>query len=186
MAALAEVLLDLVLERFQGADEDFALLLGLGDLTGTRSRADEVVATLDADLARVRTAVSGKPRPRALLMYGRRPLVVAGTGSFPDEMLTLAGLENACHSKEHYPTIDVEHVLALNPDCVLDASVGMGMDSDDPTFFTGPGWTKVRAVKEKRVYRVQTMDAMRPGPSFATGVAALARLVHGPAGLPPG
>lgn len=160
-----------------------SLLRGLGDLTATRAKADELVATLEADLGRIRSAIAGKPRRRALLMYGRTPLVVAGTGSFPDEMLTLAGLENACRSKDHYPTIEVEHVLALDPDCLLDASVGMGMDADDPAYFAGPGWSRVRAVREKRVYRVSNMDVMRPGPSFAQGVATLARLVHGPDGL---
>ena len=170
----------------ESKEQIVALLRGLGDLTGTRPNADALVATLESDLLRVRAAVEGKPKRRALLMYGRTPLVVAGTKSFPDEMLTLAGLENACRSKDHYPTIDVEHVLALDPDCILDASVGMGMDADDPAYFAGPGWSKVRAVREKRVYRVTNMDVMRPGPSFATGVATLARLVHGPTGLPPG
>ena len=161
-----------------------ALVLGLGELTGKASEARALVAKMEADVEAIRAAVATKPKRRVLLMYGRAPLVVAGSGSFADEMLRLAGLENACVSKDHYPSIDVEKVLALDPDALLDASVGMGMDADDPAYFAQPGWSKVRAVKEKRVHHVANMDVMRPGPSFASGVATLARLVHGPAGLP--
>jgi len=160
------------------------LVRGLGDLTGKAPAASALVEKMERDVAAVRAAIVGKPKRRVLLMYGRAPLVVAGKGSFADEMLTLAGLENACGSKDHYPTLDVEQVLALDPDALLDASVGMGMDADEPAYFAQPGWAKVRAVREKRVLRVTSMDVMRPGPSFASAVATLARLVHGAEGLP--
>jgi iron complex transport system substrate-binding protein len=170
----------------ESKDQILSLLRGLGERTGHDREASALVSRLEAELAAVRAAVAKKARRRALLIYGRAPLVVAGRGSFADEMLALAGIDNACTSREHYPTIDVERVLAWDPDDVLDASVGMGMDTDDPSYFRAAGWSRVRAVTTGRVLRVTTMDVTRPGPSFARGVSALARLVHGPEGLPPG
>lgn len=161
-----------------------ALVSGLGERTGKSAEAATLVATMERDVEAVRAAVADKPKRRVLLVYGRAPIVVAGKGSFADEMIALAGLENACKAKDHYPTIDVEQVLTLDPDTILDASVGMGMDADDPGYFAQPGWSKARAVREKRVVRVTNMDVMRPGPSFASAVATLARLAHGPAGIP--
>lgn len=170
----------------ESKDQILSLLRGLGERTGHETEASAIVSGIEAELARVRAAVAKKAKRRALLVYGRAPLVVAGRGSFADEMLALAGLENACTSHEHYPTIDVERVLAWDPDDVLDASVGMGMDADDPSYFRTAGWRRVRAVTTGRVLKVTTLDVTRPGPSFARGVSALARLVHGPEGLPPG
>lgn len=170
----------------ESKDQIVALLGGLGERTGHTREATALVSGLEAELAQVRASVAKKPKRRALLVYGRAPLVVAGRGSFADEMLALAGIENACTSHEHYPTIDVERVLAWDPDDVLDASVGMGMDVDDPSYFRTSGWKRVRAVTTGRVLKVTTLDVTRPGPSFARGVSALARLVHGPEGLPPG
>ncbi|MBK8213435.1 MAG: ABC transporter substrate-binding protein [Myxococcales bacterium] len=170
----------------ESKDQIVSLLRGLGERTGHEREAAALVSGIEAELAAVRNVVAKKPKRRALLVYGRAPLVVAGRGSFADEMLTLAGIENACASNEHYPTIDVERVLAWDPDDVLDASVGMGMDADDPSYFRTAGWRRVRAVTTGRVLKVTTMDVTRPGPSFARGVSALARLVHGPDGLPPG
>lgn len=170
----------------ESKNQILSLLRGLGERTGHEAEATAIVSGIEAELARVRAAVAKKVKRRALLVYGRAPLVVAGRGSFADEMLALAGLENACTSHEHYPTIDVERVLAWDPDDVLDASVGMGMDADDPSYFRTAGWRRVRAVTTGRVLKVTTLDVTRPGPSFARGVSALARLVHGPEGLPPG
>ncbi len=157
-----------------------ALIQGLGQRTGHTPGAAAAVAQLEQTLAAVRVAVQDRPRPRALLLFGRTPLVAAGTGSFPDEMLTLAGLTNACVSRERYPTLEVERVLAMDPDLVLDAS----MEGQDATYFSQAGWPRARAVRERRVLRVTETDVLRPGPSFAQGVLTLARLAHAGAALP--
>lgn len=158
------------------------LLLGLGQRTGNVESARNVVAALEKKLDAVRVSVEGKPKKRALLFFGRSPLVACGKGSFPDEMLALAGLANACTSTERYPTLEVENVLAMDPDVLLDAS----MEGEDPSFFSGPGFSKLRAVRQKQVFRVTDMDVLRPGPSFANGVESLARTAHGALPAAPG
>jgi len=156
------------------------LIQGLGARVGCASGAAAAIAELERTLAEVRALVAGRPRPRVLLLFGRSPLVAAGSRSFPDEMLALAGLENACVSRERYPTLEVERVLAMDPDVVLDAS----MEGDDAAYFSGAGWGRARAVRERRVLRVTDVDVLRPGPSVANGVATLARMVHGTATRP--
>ncbi|HQY60423.1 MAG: ABC transporter substrate-binding protein [Myxococcales bacterium] len=151
------------------------LIHELGARTGCTQGATTVVAALERTLAEVRASVAGRAHPRVLLLFGRTPLVAAGSRSFPDEMLALAGLDNACSSRERYPTIELERVLAMDPDVVLDAS----MEGDDASYFSGAGWRRARAVRERRVLRVTDVDVLRPGPSLANGVATLARMVHG-------
>lgn len=150
------------------------LIHGLGERAGCVAGAAAAIAKLEQTLAQVRASVVGRPSPRALLLFGRSPLVAAGSRSFSDEMLALAGLQNACVSRERYPTLELERVLAIDPDVLLDAS----MEGDDAAFFSGAGWPRVRAVRERRVLRVTDVDVLRPGPSMANGVATLARMVH--------
>jgi iron complex transport system substrate-binding protein len=153
------------------------MILALGERTGHATQAQAVVKALDARLAAVARAVSGKPRPRALLVFGLEPVVVAGPGGFPDEMLRLAGGENVVREGPAYPTIGFERVLALDPDVVLDAAMEEGHGQTRITT-EAPGWRDVRAVRAGRVVAIQDESVLRPGPRLGQGVAVLARALH--------
>lgn len=114
---------------------------------------------------------------RVLLVFGLEPLVVAGPGSFPDEMLRKVGATNAVEAGGAYPALGIERVLALDPDVVIDAAMGearsaerMGKDA--------PGWGRVRAIREGRLVAVSDESVLRPGPRIADGLERLARAVH--------
>ncbi|MDR0965783.1 MAG: helical backbone metal receptor [Myxococcales bacterium] len=66
---------------------------------------------------------SPRPRPRALIVYGWEPLVVAGPGSFADELLLTAGGRNALdNTPSNYATLTAETLLALAPELIVDAA----------------------------------------------------------------
>ncbi len=158
-----------------------AMLRGLGERTGTASGAERLILRIDERLSRIAAALEGRRRPRALLLFGRAPIVVAGPGSFPSEMLSLAGADNAQTRGDRYPTIGLEHALALDPDVVLDAAMG---GEGAPIGPGTPGWERLRAVRAGRVHRLSDMNVLRPGPSFAEGVTALALALHPGAKVP--
>jgi len=161
-----------------------AMLVGLARLLGDEARGVAVKAAIDAERAAVERALAGLPRPRALLVFGLRPVVVAGGGSFPDEMLRLAGAENAITGeKQRFPTLGIERVLALDPDVVLDATGGAMREgiSISPDL---PGWSEARAVREGRLIVVSDDRILRPGPRVGQGLALLARSLHPGAPLP--
>jgi iron complex transport system substrate-binding protein len=155
-----------------------AMILGLGERTAHAGEARALVDRLHAELRAVEDRVRDKPRVRVLLVFGLEPIVVAGPGTFPDEMLRRAGGVNVVAEGSGYPTVSIERILALDPDLVLNAAIAEahGAERIRPD---APGWSQVRAVKRGRVAALRDESVLRPGPRVVRGIEAIARAIHG-------
>jgi len=161
-------------ESIAGIEE---MIHGLGQRTGRGAQADELVQQIRSRLAAIRAATASSPRPRVLLVFGLAPVVAAGPGSFPDEMLALAGADNAIRQGTRYPSLGMESVLGFAPDVVVDAAVAEGHGQDRIRSDT-PGWRELEAVRKGRVIAIDDNSVLRPGPRVAEGVARLASALH--------
>jgi cobalamin transport system substrate-binding protein len=159
------------------------MLRGLGTRLGEAARGTELAAKVAAERDRVLHAVAGLPHPRALLVFGVEPIVVAGPGGFPDELLRLAGAVNVVKTGPRFPTIGVEELLALDPDVIVDTT-GMGGGHTHGVDPQAPGWKELRAVNDGRLVRLTDERVLRPGPRIAEGLAVLARALHPGAKIP--
>jgi iron complex transport system substrate-binding protein len=153
------------------------LIVGLGERTGHAREAEAVVAKLHAREEAVTAAVKSEQRPRVLLVFGLEPIVVAGKGSFPAELVDRAGGDNVVTEGGRYPVLGMESVMALDPDIILNAAIAeahgaerIGTDS--------PGWKHLRAVKSGRVAALTDESVLRPGPRVGDALAIFARAVH--------
>jgi iron complex transport system substrate-binding protein len=155
-----------------------AMLVELGERLGRVEAGRRARATLERRLARISEWGHARRPVRAVLVFDARPLYVAGPGGFPDELLRLAGGTNAVTTGGAYPTLDLERMLALDPDVIVDASA---MDTGASTLGSLEGWSSLRAVREGRVRRLEGSSALRPGPRLADGARALAKALHGEA-----
>ncbi|MGZ3418182.1 MAG: ABC transporter substrate-binding protein [Polyangiales bacterium] len=151
-------------------EQILVMIEGLGERTGHDGRA--ITSAMRARRAAMEKALAGQPRPKVLLLFEKKPISVAGPQSFCDEMLVLAGGENALKQGQRYATIDLEKVERLDPDVLLDAEMGAAPMPLDST------WNDVRAVKTGRVVRIKDEAVLRPGPRVLDGVATLARALH--------
>jgi iron complex transport system substrate-binding protein len=168
----------------QSLGEICAMLRGLGKLLAAEPAAEHVVATIEAERDAVGRAVAGRTRPRALFVFGLRPIVVAGPGSFPDEMLRLAGADNVVVSdRNRFPTLGIEQVIAFDPDVVIDATGGT-MREGISISRDLPGWSELRALAQGRLVRVNDDRVLRPGPRVGQGLGVLARALHPDAVIP--
>lgn len=132
----------------------------LGEATGRAAAADSLVRGLEAGLDSVRVGAAGRPRVRVAYVLGGDPPWVAGPGTYIQELLELAGGENAfADLASLYAAVSVEEFLARSIDLVLTPDAARL----DPRVRAG---TRV----------AQVGDALEfPGP----GVAEAARLVAG-------
>lgn len=163
-----------------------AMLLGLAQHLGDPAAGKRLVAHIRARRKEVVGAVKGLPRPKTLLVFGVRPIVVAGPGGFPDEILRLAGAQNVVTKGTRYPTLGVERVLALDPDVVVDATRANGAEATGGGGVSAdaPGWKDLRALKQGHLIRITDDRVLRPGPRIAEGLAVLARALHPEAKIP--
>ena len=142
----------------------------VGRALGAPERGEALAQTLERARARVRSAAKALPHPRVLFVYGFSPLVVAGPGSFADELLMDAGGVNVvAASLTPYPVYSLESAVAAKPDVVVD---GSNVSGGQERLRELPG------LKAARWERLPSQALMHPGPSLADGLAELFRLLH--------
>lgn len=143
----------------------------VGDALGERAAGERLSRALAADVEAVRRRAAGLPRRRALFVVGHEPLVVAGPGSFPEELLRICGGENVVRGARPWPVYPVEKAVADDPDVVVDAAPQEPAEGIRRL-------SAVRAVREGRVLRLSSDDLIRPGPRMIRGLGELFRGLH--------
>lgn len=146
----------------------WAAFEAVGRATGKADEATAAVAAARAALPVSAAKAAGLKGKRVLFVYGRAPLVVAGPGSFGDELLTMLGAVNAAAAfKRPWPKLTAEEVVSARPDVILDAAAAM--EGEAPGFFTGlPGLSGVQVVA------VTHPGLMQPGVRVVEGLSWLA------------
>jgi len=154
----------------------------LGKVTGHTTQAAALIKTMKGRhrqlLQRV-SAVQAKQRPTVFYEVWDDPLMTAGPGSFIGESLRTAGLKNIFDdTTKHFPQVSNEVVVARNPQVILAPS-----DHADKVTFHAlagrPGWSAIRAVKNRRVYLIDGDKISRCGPRLLESLEEIIELVHG-------
>ncbi|MDR2736162.1 MAG: ABC transporter substrate-binding protein [Gracilibacteraceae bacterium] len=99
-----------------------------------------------------------------------------GKGVFTNEMLELAGGVNIFADQDDWLPVEAESVLAANPDVIF-----TNVDYlDDPVgeIMARPGWEEVNAVKNARVFYVDTTSTAVPHHKITKGIRAMAELLR--------
>lgn len=162
----------------ESTDDAMAFLLGVGEALGARATAERVVAQIGDDARKLEQDIATWASPSVVVVVDWSALVVAGPGSFLDELTRRARAKNLITQGGHYPSLNLERLLALDPDVIVDASQGMG-DTGRAPAHTVPPWSSLRAVREGRVRALTSEAALRPGPRVVEALRATVLAVHG-------
>lgn len=154
-----------------------AAIRALGARVDASARAEEVASAVESKVEEVRGRLAERGKLRVVMLFDWKPLVAAGSKSFPDEIIALAGGVNPV-SGGPYPKLSTEGLLSLDPDVVLDGSGGAYDESPEALVASIPGLSALRAAKEGRLRRLPGSSALRPGPRIGEGVEVVAKLVH--------
>lgn len=159
-----------------------AMIRELGDMLGCTERATQIDRSIGEEIARVGREIVDRPSARVLMLVDVAPLIAVGPESFPHSLIGLAGGTNVVTTGGNYPRIGAESLLALDPDVIIDASLGTHTDSRAALLRASPGADALRALSAGGVVRLPSIRALRPGPRVAEGVAELAGLLRQGAG----
>ncbi len=167
---MAELGVPVLLLPLHSVADVLAAMRAVGKALGREKEAEAVVVSIEATRTRIREAAKKLPAPRVLFVYGFEPLVVAGPGSFADELLRDAGGINvAADASSAYPVYSVERVVRARATVVVDAAdVDVGKDK----LRALPGLSSARWVD------LPSMSLLQPGPSLGRGLEELFRLLH--------
>ena len=146
----------------------------IGDWVGRPDEAAELAAAFASTLAAARAYGAQLARPRVLWIVWSDPIVAAGSGTFIQDVIELAGGENAAVSAgPGWPRLGPESLVALDPD-VLVWPVGPGMFARRE-LSTRTGWRALRAVAAARVLTVDAERFHDAGPEIADAALDFAR-----------
>ncbi len=159
-------------------EETFRAIETVADVCGEPERGRALVRSLRARIEAVAARARSLPPVRALLCVEVDPIVAAGRGTLPGELLELAGGQNVVR-EGRYPRLGIEGVIALAPDVILQAPMDEGGGSGRAASFWRR-WPSVPAVAAGRLHVIDPDLVLRPGPRVAEGVEALSELLHGP------
>jgi len=143
----------------------------VGEALGAPDAGARLSRELEATIDGVRRRAERLPRRRALFVVGREPLVVAGPGSFPDELLRIAGAENVVKGGRPWPVYPLEKAVADDPDVVVDAALREPAEGIRRL-------AAIPAVRRGAVVRLPDDDLLRPGPRMVHGVEDLLVALH--------
>ncbi|MGA7363197.1 MAG: cobalamin-binding protein [Candidatus Dormiibacterota bacterium] len=153
----------------------------VGQVTGARERAAELVRGLWARLDAVRGAVTGKDRPRVVCLEWLAPLMVAGHW-VPDQVDAAGGIDVLGEPGARSRVVSPDEVIAAQPEVILSMPCGFRLEeslAQLQRLAEFPGWKKLPAVKSTQVYAVDgSWYFNRPGPRVVDGIEMLARILH--------
>lgn len=148
----------------------------LGNLTDCGTKAKELNAGLRKRWSA--TTASKTPRPRVFVLVDE-PNFTCGSGTFLDEIVTTAGGTNLFGDTNGWSKVSDEQVLARNPEVILCFNHAGLAGADLPERLKKrPGWDKLKAVQNGKVYSVEADLLTRPGPRLVDGLEAVEKLLH--------
>jgi iron complex transport system substrate-binding protein len=165
--------------KLDTTDDLWNTVRALGHAAQREDAADTAILKAQAQLKEIAKSHEGKPRPRVVYVVGNNPLTIVGGDNFMNEMLTLAGGDNAgAKVGKSFITISNETLVKLAPDVLLigDPSAP-DQQPDDPRL---ESWQRydVPAVKNNRVFLVTDPDALTASVNLPKSVRSLSTLIH--------
>lgn len=163
----------LTVYRFEAASslEDVITKTALiGRLSGECEGATDTIDWMEAEIATVRTAVEGEPRPLALYTFHG---YTAGDGTFIHEIITTAGAENmaAAVGITGYGQLNQEVVVQQNPDWIV-------LNSDAPRVPATAAYNGTTAVQRDQIVVLDENYISQPAPRIVYSIRKLAKAFH--------
>jgi iron complex transport system substrate-binding protein len=156
--------------------EIFQMIRMLGGLVGCQAEAGALADRLEADLDRIRESAARFPRRlRAFFEEWDDPLI-SGI-RWVEELVEIAGAdpiftELAGAGLARDRIVDPAEVARRDPEVIFASWCGKKMKR--ATIQNRPGWDRVSAVREDRIFEIKSTYILQPGPACLTdGIAQI-------------
>lgn len=150
----------------------------IGSILNASQKANTLVKDMRSRIQQVDALVSRiDRRPRVFIQIGISPIISAGTNTFIHELVVRAGGINVAAGNRAYPHFSREQVFALAPDVLIITSMARSGAFEKAK----ADWNRLShmpAVREKRIYTVNSDVFDRPSPRLLDALEILTRLLH--------
>lgn len=148
----------------------------VGVITGHEDQANMVTSDMNQRLAKINDAtrnISADERPRVLFIVSFEPMYAAGAGSFPEDVMNIAGGSNII-TAERWPVITLEEVVEKNPQIIFCTGMGERGIKFRDQILSNSVLAATDAVRDQKVYPLLEPNLVeRPGPRVIMGLEEL-------------
>ncbi|MCG6928275.1 MAG: helical backbone metal receptor [Acidobacteria bacterium] len=154
-------------------------IVAIGKEVNREEEARRVVERIRREMDEIRELARDASARRVVFVVDRDPVYVAGPGSHVDEMIRAVGGENiAADAASDWQLLSMEIILERAPEVIIDTS-----DNGEGALrgrVAGPWerWPFLPAVEQNRVYWVDPIRLVIPGPRLPQMTRLVGRLVH--------
>jgi iron complex transport system substrate-binding protein len=150
----------------------------IGGILNASAKATTLVEEMRGRVQQVDARVAKiDRRPRVFIQIGISPIISAGSNTFIHELIVRAGGINVAAGNKAYPHFSREQVLALAPEVLVITSMSRSGAYEQAR----ADWNRLAdmpAVREKRIYTVNSDVFDRPSPRLLDALEILTRLLH--------
>jgi len=154
----------------------------VGKVTGAEQAANDLVTSMqkriDAITAKTKDLTPDE-KPRTMYIVWPDPIMVGSGDTLQGELIEKAGGTNIAQDLSGYATMNLEAVLAANPQVMI-ASTGMGEGADAGYQFiqSDDRLAETDARVNGRIYAVDQDLVSRAGPRIVDALEAFAQAIH--------
>ncbi|MGE8202938.1 ABC transporter substrate-binding protein [Heyndrickxia sp. NPDC080065] len=153
----------------------------IGEATGTKEKAQEIVDGMKSKVADIKAKAEGiskENQQKVWIEVSAPPTIyTTGKGTFMGEMLDTLGAKNIAGDKEGWIQFSEEAVVKANPDVMI-LTYGYYDKDAVNNVYKRKSWKEVAAIKNKRVYNVDSDKVSRSGPRLAEGLEEMAKAIY--------
>jgi iron complex transport system substrate-binding protein len=162
-------------------DNLFAAMSKIAAATNRSPQSEQVLGDMKAKMAAISGKTTGKHKVKVLWVVQREPLRVAGRNTFINELIELAGGENAIGQTFHvYPPIGGEQVIASAPQVIIEPDMTGGdlarQHAQAVSYWAR--YTTVPAVADGRIHVIDGDLVSRLSPRLGDGIEIIAKCLH--------
>ncbi|HEY7475408.1 MAG TPA: helical backbone metal receptor [Vicinamibacterales bacterium] len=156
----------------------------LGARLGRTETAERVAVELENRLSAIRSRVSGRARPKTLLVFGRdalalRGIFASGGTGFVHDMLTIAGGDNVfADVKRESVQATTELILQRAPEAIVEMRQSVKAEQIAAEQSVWSTLASLPAVRKKRIYILTDASLPIPGPRVAEATEIIAKTLH--------
>ena len=145
----------------------------VGEITDKEVEAQALTSEMESKIEAIADATSElEQRPRVFYIVWHDPLWTAGSGTFIHELIEKGGGVNICQNITGYTTIELEYVLACDPEIII---------TSEWSYEWAINATELASTNASQTERIYTLDddlVQRPGPRLVKGLEWFAHYIQ--------
>jgi len=173
--------LNVISLRIESIEELYSAIAQIGVAADCNAAAEQLAASIEERIGRIQAMSSTCEKVKVLWVIQAEPVRVAGVKTFINEIIELAGGQNAiAPTVDQYPSIGTEEIISCSAEVIIQSAMGTeaieGQQKTAEEFWSR--FPNLPAVKNNKIYVIDSDTVLRLGPRLPEGVKTITRFLH--------